>query len=146
MEFLRFSCFFEISRSQSFLCNYLTEFNFTMLIFLCFLMRITRLKKNLGPFVILGLFGPFLQLLFFFNFWFFSFMNFLTMTKTLLILCIWKVMSRPLIWPLTIWLFTINRFRDMPVWSFTKIKLIESERGLFKILQCGLYSHYKAFL
>ena len=80
---------------QRFLPNHWTKFNLAMLIFFCFLMRITRLKKNFSTFAILGLFGPFFRFSFFFNFRFFLFFKYLLMSQILSIIFIWKKRSGP---------------------------------------------------
>ena len=54
-------------------------------------------EKKFGPFwVIFGLFSDFH---YFFNFRFFLFFKYLIMSEVLAIIFIWKVTSRPLIWP-----------------------------------------------
>ena len=56
----------------------------------------------MGPFAILGLFGPFSLVsfsFFIFIFEFFSFFKYLMMSNILAIICVWKVTSKPLVWP-----------------------------------------------
>ena len=70
--------------------------------FFRFVLRIVCLK-NIGPFCHFGPFWaifPIFFFYFFFNFWFFAFFKYLMMSKISVILCIWKVSSIPLIWPL----------------------------------------------
>ena len=65
-------------------------------------------KKNLGLF---GPFSLFSLFYFFFNFWFFQFFKYSTMSKNLATLCIWKVTSRLLIWPLFESNFVVMKWR-----------------------------------
>ena len=111
-------------------------------------MRTTSLEKSLGSFAILGFFGPFFWFSFVFNFRFFLFLKYLIMSDISLIIFIWKVTSKSLIWPhfecysihLKWWYGIFNIF--LIFWNFpsSKISLQPLDRIELKT------AHYFCFL
>ena len=119
MEFFNIFYIFWNFASSKVSLQSLDRIQFSNAHFFYFLMRITHLKKNWGPFAILGLFGPYFRFSFFFNFRFFWFFKYLIMSQILATIFIWNATSRPLICAVD-GLFMTNHTRDTPVGSYLR--------------------------